>query len=58
MKEKSQIEKNAQEKQVALLSTALNEASNAGGHWLNAMGKGYPKFYPKGVAVGTRHGST
>ena len=31
MKEKSQIEKNAQEKQVALLSTALNEASNAGG---------------------------
>ena len=56
MKEKSQIEKNAQEKQVALLSTALNEASNAGGHWLNATGKGYPKFYPKGVAVSPFNG--
>ncbi len=56
MKEKSQIEKNAQEKQVALLSTAMNEASNAGGHWLNATGKGYPKFYPKGVAVSPFNG--
>ena len=56
MKEKSQIEKNAQEKQVALLSTALNEASNAGGHWLNATGKSYPKFYPKGVAVSPFNG--
>lgn len=56
MKEKSQIEKNAQEKQVALLSTALNEASNAGGHWLNVSGKGYPKFYPKGVAVSPFNG--
>lgn len=56
MKEKSQIEKNAQEKQVALLFTALNEASNAGGHWLNATGKGYPKFYPKGVAVSPFNG--
>ena len=56
MKAKSQIEKNAQEKQVALLSTALNEASNAGGHWLNATGKGYPKFYPKGVAVSPFNG--
>ena len=36
MKEKSQIEKNAEERQIELLSTALNEASNAGGHWLNA----------------------
>ena len=56
MKEKSQIEKNAQEKQVALLSAALNEASNAGGHWLNATGKGYPKFYPRGVAVSPFNG--
>lgn len=56
MKEKSQIEKNAQEKQVALLSTALNEASNAGGHWLNATGKDYPKFYPRGVAVSPFNG--
>lgn len=42
MKEKSQIEKNAEERQIELLSTALNEASNAGGHWLNAAGKGFP----------------
>ena len=34
-----------------MLSTALSEASNAGGHWLNASGKGYPRFYPKGVSV-------
>lgn len=45
------MEKKAGEKQVALLSTALSEASNAGGHWLNASGKGYPHFYPKGVSV-------
>ena len=51
MKEKSQFEKNAADKQVELLSEALNGAVNAGGHWLNATGKGYPKFYPKGVAV-------
>lgn len=51
MKEKSQFEKNAAEKQVELLSEALNNAIGAGGHWLNATGKGYPKFYPKGVAV-------
>lgn len=51
MKEKSQFEKNAADKQVELLSEALNGAISAGGHWLNATGKGYPKFYPKGVAV-------
>lgn len=51
MKEKSQIEKNADEKQVTLLSTALREASNAGGHWLNASGKRYPRLYPQGVSV-------
>ena len=51
MKEKTQFEKNAAEKQVELLSDALNNAATAGGHWLNATGKGYPKFYPKGVAV-------
>ena len=51
MKEKSQAEKNAEEKQTALLSAALSEAANAGGHWLNAAGKSYPRFYPKGVSV-------
>ena len=45
------MEKKAGEKQVALLSAALSEASNAGGHWLNASGKGYPRFYPRGVSV-------
>ncbi len=51
MKEKSQIEKSAEEKQVALLSTALSEAGNAGGHWLNAAGKGFPRIYPNGVSA-------
>ena len=37
MKEKSQFEKNAADKQVELLSGALNGAVSAGGHWLNAM---------------------
>ena len=51
MKEKLQFEKNAAEKQVELLSEALSGAVNADGHWLNATGKSYPKFYPAGVAV-------
>lgn len=51
MKEKSPIEKNAEQRQIDLLATALNEAANAGGYWLNAAGKGYPKFYPRGVSV-------
>lgn len=51
MKEKSQFEKNAADKRVELLSEALNGAVSAGGHWLNATGKGYPKFYPAGVSV-------
>ena len=51
MKEKSKIEKNAEERQISLLSHALGEASKAKGNWLNASGKGYPRFYPKGVSV-------
>ena len=51
MKEKSEFEKKAAEKQVELLTAALGGASEAGGHWLNATGKGYPKLYPTGVAV-------
>lgn len=51
MKEKSQFEKNAADKQVELLSGALSGTVSAGGHWLNATGKGYPKFYPAGVSV-------
>ena len=33
MKEKSKIEKNAEERQISLLSTALGEASKANGYW-------------------------
>ncbi len=51
MKEKSPIEKNAERRQTELLSAALSGASDADGHWLNASGKGYPRFYPRGVAV-------
>lgn len=51
MKEKSTIEKNAEEKQINLLSTALAEASEAKGYWLNASGKGYPRLYPNGVSA-------
>ena len=51
MKEKSPIEKNAERKQIDLLSEALNGALNANGYWLNASGKGYPKFHPRGVSV-------
>ena len=50
MKEKSQIEKKAEEKQITLLSTALSEASNAGGHWLNASGNHSP---PPSRSAGT-----
>ena len=56
MKEKSQIKKNAEEKQVALLLTALREASNAGGHWLNASGKRFPRLYPQGVSASPFNG--
>ena len=51
MKEKSQIEKKAEEKQTELLSAALGGASNAGGHWLNVSGKGFPRLYPQGVSA-------
>lgn len=50
-KAKGQLEKRTAEKQVALLSDALKSAVDAGGHWLNASGKLYPKLYPKGFAV-------
>lgn len=51
MKEKSPIEKKAEEKQINLLSAALREASNAGEHWLNASGKKFPRLYPQGVSA-------
>ena len=51
MKEKSQAEKIAAERQVELLSAALGNATSAKGYWLNASGKKYPQYYPKGLAV-------
>lgn len=51
MKEKPEIEKKAEEKQVSLLSAALEEASEANGYWLNASGKRYPRLYPHGVSA-------
>lgn len=51
MKEKSQIEKNAAQKQIELLSSALSGASEADGHWLNVAGKHYPRLYPQGVSA-------
>ena len=51
MKEKSKIEKNAEERQISLLSTVLGEASKANGYWLNASGKRYPRLYPHGVSA-------
>ena len=51
MKDKSQAEKTAAERQVELLSTALGSAPLANGYWLNASGKTYPSFYPKGLTV-------
>lgn len=43
--------KTAAERQVELLSTALGSAPSANGYWLNASGKTYPSFYPKGLTV-------
>lgn len=34
-----------------LLSSALGNAASAKGYWLNASGKNYPRYYPKGLAV-------
>ncbi len=56
MKEKTQSEKIAAEKQIKLISEALEAAVNANGYWLNATGKKYPRFYPVGVAVNPHNG--
>lgn len=51
MTEKTQQEKNAAERQVALLASALESSRTHEGVWLNPKGKAAPRFYPKGVAV-------
>lgn len=47
MKEKSQIEKNAEERQIELLSTALNEASNAGDTGSTLRARAFRNFIRK-----------
>ena len=49
MTEKNQQEKNAAERQVALLVNAFDKAQENGGVWLNKDGKKAPSFYQKGV---------
>ena len=51
MTEKNQQEKNAAERQVALLVNAFDKAQENGGVWLNKDGKKAPQFYLKGVTV-------
>ena len=51
MTEKNQQEKNAAERQVALLVNAFNKAQENGGVWLNKDGKKAPSFYQKGVSI-------
>ena len=51
MKEKTLQEKNAAERQVELLTTALDSAKANNGYWMNIDGKRTPQFYPKGCAV-------
>lgn len=51
MKDKNLQEKNAAERQVELITSALSDAADSKGYWLNAAGKSMPKFYPKGVSV-------
>ena len=51
MKEKSEAEKIAAGRQVELISSALSGAASGNGYWLNAAGKTYPHYYPKGLAV-------
>ena len=51
MTEKAQQEKNAAERQVALLTDALESARTHEGIWLNIKGKAAPRFYPRGVSV-------
>lgn len=51
MTEKNQQEKNAAERQVALLVNAFDKAQENGGVWLNKDGKKAPSFYQKGVFI-------
>lgn len=51
LKLKSQTEKKAAERQIALLSAALSRAQERDRIWMNPDSKLYPSFYPKGPAI-------
>ena len=51
MTEKNEQEKMAAERQVELLSSALDKAVENGGVWLNSKGKTAPQFYKKNVTI-------
>lgn len=51
MKEKTAAEQNAANKEVELISAALEKARINGGYWLNTTSRMPPKFYPKGVSI-------
>ena len=51
MKEKNIAEQNAANRQVELLTNALEAAKTNGGYWLNTTQRMAPKFYPKGVSI-------
>ncbi|WP_319505498.1 zincin-like metallopeptidase domain-containing protein [Bacteroides graminisolvens] len=51
MKQKNKQEQNAANRQVELLTNALNGAAVSGGYWLNASSRSLPRIYPKGPAV-------
>lgn len=51
MKQKNKQEQHAANRQVELLTNALNGAAVSGGYWLNASSRSLPRIYPKGPAV-------
>ena len=51
MKQKSEQEQRAAEKQIELLSDALDSAKGNSGYWMNTGRIMPPRLYPKGPAV-------
>ncbi|NDV84777.1 ArdC-like ssDNA-binding domain-containing protein [Bacteroides sp. 51] len=51
MKQKNKQEQHAYNRQVELLTNALNGATVSGGYWLNTSSRSLPRIYPKGPAV-------
>jgi len=51
MKQKNRQEQHAANRQVELLTNALNGAAVSGGYWLNTSSRSLPRIYPKGPTV-------